>query len=211
MDPVDVVVNEIGEVASPSGGGVTDCGTLILTPVGAAPTHEVEKVTGELNPPIEFTIMDVPPLRPSMTDTVPEDGLIEKSWAVTGARIAGVPVMATVTSVEWAITPLVAVMMSVYVPVEGESSAVSVRIEDPLPPAGTATGLGRLTVTPLGATPVQAADRLRVELNPFREESTIVVALETLGVRVTTAGEGCVTKSGLGEVAIMVPVGVTIS
>ena len=75
-------------------------------------------------------------------------------------------------------------------PVEGELSAVRVRVEDALPPAGTITGLGRLTVTPLGAVPLHAADRLMEELNPFTEENTIVVDLEILGVKVITAGEG---------------------
>jgi len=76
------------------------------------------------------------------------------------------------------------------VPVEGELSAVSVRIEDVLPPAGTVTGLGRLTVIPSGATPVQAADRLMVELKPFTDEYTRVVDFDTSGVKVMTAGDG---------------------
>jgi hypothetical protein len=77
----------------------------------------------------------------------------------------------------------------VYVPVDGEPSAVRVRAEDALPLAGTATGLGRLTVTPVGATPVHVATRLTNELNPFTDESTMVVDFETSGVKVTTAGE----------------------
>jgi hypothetical protein len=76
------------------------------------------------------------------------------------------------------------------VPVEGEVSAVSVRVEDALPPGGTVTGLGRVTVTPLGAIPLHAADKLMEELNPFTEENTIVVDLDTLGVKVITAGDG---------------------
>ena len=96
-------------------------------------------------------------------------------------------------------------------PVEGEFPALSVSVEDAVPSGGTVTGLGRLTVTPVGATPVQAATRLTEELNPFMDASTIVVDLETPGVKVTTAGEGCVRKSGFGEVARIVPEGVTIS
>jgi len=76
------------------------------------------------------------------------------------------------------------------VPVEGELSAVRVRVEDTLPSAGTVTGLGRLTVTPLGAIPLHAADRLMEELNPLTDENRIVVDLEILGVRVITAGDG---------------------
>jgi hypothetical protein len=97
------------------------------------------------------------------------------------------------------------------VPVEGESSAVRVRVEDAVPPAGRVTGLGRLTVTPSGAVPVQAADRLMEELKPFTEENTIVVDFATLGVKVTTAGEGWVRKSGFSEETRMVPEGVTIN
>jgi hypothetical protein len=67
---------------------------------------------------------------------------------------------------------------------------VSVRVEDALPPAGTVTGLGRLTLTPLGAVPLHAADRLMGELNPFTEENTIVLDLEILDVKVITPGDG---------------------
>jgi hypothetical protein len=64
VDPVEVVVNPIAELASPPGGGVTVCGILMVMPVGAAPTQEVEKLTGELNAPSELTIIVVPQLRP---------------------------------------------------------------------------------------------------------------------------------------------------
>ena len=101
--------------------------------------------------------------------------------------------------------------MSVYVPVEGELLAVRVRMEDAVPSAGTVTGLGRLMVTPEGETPVQAASRLTDELKPFMDASTKVVDFETAGVKVTTAGEGWVRKSGFGEDARIVPDGVTIS
>ena len=86
-----------------------------------------------------------------------------------------------------------------------------VRTEDALPPAGTVTGAGRLTVTPAGAIPVQAAARLMGELNPFTDENIIVVDFETSGVKVITAGEGWVMKSGLGEATRTVPEGVTIN
>ena len=177
----------------------------------------MEKVTGELNSPVEFTRIVVPPLSPWITDTVPEDGVIVKSGgtiiagAVTGARTDGVPAIVTAMSAEWESAPFVAVTMSVYVPVEGELSAVSVRVEDAAPPAGTATGLGRLTETPFGATPVHAVARLTVALKPLMDASTMVVDFETPGVKVTTAGEGWVRKSGFGDVARMEPDGVTIS
>lgn len=64
VDPVDVVVNPTTELATPPGGGVTDCGMVTLMPVGASPTHEVENVTGELKPPREFTSTLVDVLRP---------------------------------------------------------------------------------------------------------------------------------------------------
>lgn len=98
---MDVVMNWIGELASPPAGGVTDCGRLTAIPVGAFPTQETEKTTGELNPPSEFTTTLVPPLSPGITDTVSVDGLIEKSGTytpaggVTGARTAGVPAIIT--------------------------------------------------------------------------------------------------------------------
>jgi len=87
---------------------------------------------------------------------------------------------------------------------------VSVRIDDALPPANTVTGLGRLTAIPSGAMPVQAADKLTVEPNPFTEENTMVVDFDTSGVSVNTAGEGWVRKSGLG-LETTVPAGVTVS
>jgi hypothetical protein len=64
VEPVEVVLNPTVELAAPAGGGVTVCGMLMLIPVGALPTQEVEKVTGELKPPIEFTITLVDVLRP---------------------------------------------------------------------------------------------------------------------------------------------------
>jgi hypothetical protein len=57
-------VNPIGELAAPLAGGVTDCGMDTLMPVGALPIQEVEKVTGELNPPNEFTSTLVDVLKP---------------------------------------------------------------------------------------------------------------------------------------------------
>jgi len=113
-----VVVNEIGELASPPTGGVTVCGMLTLMPLGALPTHETEKVTGPLNPPTESTTTLVPPLRPGIVDTVLADGRIENSWmgaaeGVTGARTAGMLPIITGISVECEITPLDAVTRSV--------------------------------------------------------------------------------------------------
>ena len=65
-----------------------------------------------------------------------------------------------------------------------------VRVEDALPSAGTATGPGRLTATPLGTVPLQAAPRLTEEPNPFTEVNTIVADAEVPGVKVNTAGDG---------------------
>jgi TPP-dependent trihydroxycyclohexane-1,2-dione (THcHDO) dehydratase len=76
------------------------------------------------------------------------------------------------------------------VPVDGESLAVKVSVEDTLPPVGTVRGEGRLMVTPVGAVPTQAAVRVTEELNPLREVSCRFVDFETSGVRVITAGEG---------------------
>ena len=72
-----------------------------------------------------------------------------------------------------------------------------VRVEDALPSAGTVIGPGRLTTTPLGIAPVQSAPRLTEELNQFTEVSTIVADAAVPGVKVITAGDGWVTKSGI--------------
>ena len=110
-----MVVKESGELASPPTGGVTVCGTFTPIPVGAAPTQDTAKLTGLLNPPSEFTITLVPPLIPGIVDTVSADGLMEKSppftgvTGVTGARTVGVLPIMTGISVEWEITPFVAV------------------------------------------------------------------------------------------------------
>jgi len=57
-------------------------------PVGALPTQEVEKVTGALKLPREFTTTLVPPLRPGIVNTVSADGCSEKSEIVTGISVA---------------------------------------------------------------------------------------------------------------------------
>jgi hypothetical protein len=103
--PVDanaVVVNSIGELASPPTGGVTDCGRMMPIPVGAFPTQEAEKVTGELNPPTLLTTMLLSPFSPGITDTVSVEGVTEKSvgGVKTGASTAGVPAIVTNTWVE---------------------------------------------------------------------------------------------------------------
>jgi len=105
VDAVALVVNSIGELASPPAGGVTVCGTLTLMPVGALPTQETEKVTGELNPLSELTTTLVPALRPGMVETVSEDGVTEKSGNIAGAgargaRTVSVPEIVTGISVE---------------------------------------------------------------------------------------------------------------
>ena len=67
--------------------------------------------------------------------------------------------------------------------------AVRVRIADALASAGIVTGLGRVIVTPLGAAPLHAADKLIEEPNPSTDDNTTVADFETLGVKVTTPGE----------------------
>jgi len=76
------------------------------------------------------------------------------------------------------------------VPVEVSSLVVKVKIDVALPSVGTATGLCKANVTPFGATPDQAAERLIDELNPFSDENTMDVDRDWDGVRVTTAGLG---------------------
>jgi len=84
---------------------MTVCGRLMAMPVGAFPTQEVEKVTGALNPPREFTKTLVPALSPGIVETVSEVGVTEKSGitagaGATGARTASVPETMTGISVE---------------------------------------------------------------------------------------------------------------
>jgi hypothetical protein len=100
-----VVVNEIGEVAWPPESGVTVCGRLIATPVGALPTQETEKATGALKLPREFTTTLVPTLSPGSVETLYVDGCSEKSGVgaatgVTGASTPTVPEIMTGISVE---------------------------------------------------------------------------------------------------------------
>ena len=97
-----VVVKPTGELASPPAGGVTVCGRVTAIPVGAFPTHEVEKITGELKLPNEFTVTEVSPLSPEIVETVSELGVTEKSGMdagaaglITGARTVGVPSIVT--------------------------------------------------------------------------------------------------------------------
>jgi len=75
-------------------------------------------------------------------------------------------------------------------PVEGELLVVRVRVDVTLPLVGIIAGLGRVTVTPSGAAPFQAAARFTEELKPFTDESTIVVDLEVSDVRVISPMDG---------------------
>ena len=75
-------------------------------------------------------------------------------------------------------------------PAEGELSAVRVKVDEALPLAGTATGLGRLTETPAGATPLHDAERLTIDAKPSMEESVIVADCDVSGARVIVAGDG---------------------
>jgi hypothetical protein len=85
------------------------------------------------------------------------------------------------------------------VPVDGALSAVNVRIEVAVPPAGIVTGLSRLTVTPAGAVPDHEAARLSWELYPFTDERITVVDLDAPGLRLMVAGDGWGMKSGVVE------------
>ena len=218
-----MVVNWIGELASPPARGVTVCGIATLTSLGAVPTQETEKTTGALNPPIEFTVTDVPAFNPGIVEMVSDVDATEKSgkiWGVvgvTGARTPTVPETTTGIWVMWETTPFVAVTMSVYVPVEGVVSAVRVRVVEALPPAGTVTGLERLTVTPDGAGPDHSAERLTVELSPSVEERRIAAEPDMSGIKVTAAGEVwmmalLIAKSGTatGARTVGVPTIVTV-
>ena len=96
-------------------------------------------------------------------------------------------------------------------PVEGDVSALRVRVEEAVPPAGRVTRLGKLTVIPCGAAPDQAVERLTGELNPLTEEMVTVVDADTPGESVMTVGEGCGRKSRFVDATMIVPVGDTVS
>ena len=96
-------------------------------------------------------------------------------------------------------------------PVEGDASALRVRVEEAVPPAGRITWLGRLTVIPCGAAPDQAVERLTGELNPLTEETVTVEDADKLGESFMMAGVGCMSNSGFVDIAMLVPVGETMS
>ena len=75
-------------------------------------------------------------------------------------------------------------------PAEGDVSAERVKVDEALPPAGTATGLGRFTETPAGAAPLHDAERLTIDAKPSMEESVIVADCDVSGARVIVAGDG---------------------
>ena len=129
----------------------------------------------------------------------------------TGARTDGVAATVTVMSVVCEIAPFVAVTESVYAPVEGESPALSVRVEVAVPPVSTFMGLGRLKLTPAGAVPVHEAATLTCPLNPFMDEIVTVENFVASGVRLIVAGAGWETKSGVAPVEIRVLLGVTFT
>ena len=101
------------ELAEPPGGGVTGCGSMMLTPVGVLPTQAVENEIGALNSPTEFTTTFADVLSPCVVEMVEDDGVMVKSGiADTGTRTAGTPTTFTVTSVEWVIPRPEAVIRS---------------------------------------------------------------------------------------------------
>jgi len=63
-------------------------------------------------------------------------------------------------------------------------------VDDALPPPGTATGLGKLMVTPEGEDPLQEAERVTVEVSPPTEVRIIVAGCDAPGDRATAAGAG---------------------
>ena len=105
------------EVDVPYGGGDTGWGTVTLMPAGTLPTQATEKVTGELNPPIELTITLTEVLSPCVVESTEEDGDMEKSGTAateaTGTKAAVVPGMLTVNSVVCKIPAPLAVIESV--------------------------------------------------------------------------------------------------
>jgi len=106
-----VVVNEMGELASPPVGGVTVSGTKTAMPVGALPTQDTANDTGALNSPSEFTMILVPLDNPGVVETVSAEGVIEKSSLFS--IVPGVFPIMTGIWVELETAPQVAVTKSV--------------------------------------------------------------------------------------------------
>jgi hypothetical protein len=65
-----------------------------------------------------------------------------------------------------------------------------VRVEVAALPVGTVTGLGRLTLTPVGVVPTHEAAKLTGPLNPLMEERVTVLNFVASGVRLIVAGVG---------------------
>jgi hypothetical protein len=65
-------------------------------------------------------------------------------------------------------------------------------VEEALPLDGIVivTGLGEVTLTSLGATPSQPADRVTVEVRPFTDDSIMLADCDAPGESVIVAGEG---------------------
>lgn len=87
--------------------------------------------------------------------------------------------------------------------------AFKVSADVPVPPAGTVTGLSKLTVTSVGVAPIQEVDTSTCELKSFTEEMMTVVDRNAPGLRLIVAGEGCAMKSGEAE-ATTVPADETL-
>ena len=78
---------------------------------------------------------------------------------------------------------------------------VKIRVEDALLSPWTVTGVGRLTVTPLGVGPFHPAVSVIVELKPSSDEIWMVADCVEEGIKENAAGDGwfmveLIAKSG---------------
>jgi len=78
-DALELEVRINDEVAFPPEGGVTGDAIDTEIPAGAFPNHEGVKVTGELNPFSECTVIVTDPVNPCINAIVVTDEDIEKS------------------------------------------------------------------------------------------------------------------------------------
>jgi len=156
------------DVVELSAEGVTGLGLkLVVTPVGAP---ETERVTGELKPFSEVTVMVEVSESPCAMLREVGEAEIEKSGAAVTVRL---------TSTVWVNVPLVPVTVSVEVPVSVETPTETVRVEVSVPSAGGVTEVGlRVAVTPLGAP---ETERLTAEWKPFSEVTVMVDVSELPG------------------------------
>jgi hypothetical protein len=140
---VDEAVRVRVEVTLPPEGGVTVAGeNEAVTPPGSP---EMLRLVALLKPLILPTVTVAVPLVPRVT-------LSEAGATLTLKSGCGTDPTVMVRFTRWLMLPLLPVIFKTKVPVVAEEDAVSVRVEDAVPPAGGVTVAGaKDAVTPAGS------------------------------------------------------------